>query len=351
MLVLNDTDLLQGDASSAAKVDYTLHGLVGSTLTKLGAGQLGNTPNGTLYTAGEIVVVTAITLVNTDTVACNVNLYIAPTGGSPSTRLIAKDLLLGAGYSLVFDGAKFTVMDISGEILNKTILSAASVANGGTGMSATVAYAPICGGTTTTGAMQSADTGISTSGYVLTSTGASSLPTFQAAAGGAQKALIYLGCESAYLPATNPAALLEVAGATVYGGWSYLAFDDTTSEHAIWRVPVPDYDGGNIIVTAFSKPATTPTGAVTLQYDILTIGLANSEAFNSANTVDTTVNISHVLDVTESQTDICIASATIDPANVAADDLLIIEIARDVTTDTLVGDGQLLGILLEYTRT
>jgi len=55
-----------------------------------------------------------------------------------------------------------------------------TVPNGGTGVASTTAYAPIVGGTTTTGAFQSASTGISNSGYVLTSTGASSVPTWQA---------------------------------------------------------------------------------------------------------------------------------------------------------------------------
>jgi len=165
------------------------------------------------------------------------------------------------------------------------------------------------------------------------------------------KASIWLGAEGAYLPDTNPAALVEVLGATTYGGWSYLAFDDTTSEHAIWRVPMPDYDGGNIVVTAFSKPATTPGGAVTLQYNILTIGLANSEAFNAASTSDTGVNISQAMNTTELNTDICKTSATIDPANVAADDLMVLELSRDVASDNLTGDGQLVGLLIEYTKT
>ena len=164
-----------------------------------------------------------------------------------------------------------------------------------------------------------------------------------------QTAHIYLGAESAYLPATNPAALIEVAGSTTYGGWSYLAFDDTTSEHAIWRVPVPDYDGGNIIVKAFSKPATTPSGSVTLRYNIFTIGIANSETFNTANIVNTTIDIQHNLNTTESSADIMIASATIDPANVTADDLIVIGLSREVA-DSLVGDGQLIGILIEYTK-
>jgi hypothetical protein len=59
-----------------------------------------------------------------------------------------------------------------------------NVAHGGTGDASFTAYAPVCGGTTTTGALQSAATGIGTSGYVLTSTGSSSLPSWQAAAGG-----------------------------------------------------------------------------------------------------------------------------------------------------------------------
>jgi len=55
------------------------------------------------------------------------------------------------------------------------------VVEGGTGLvTSTTAYAPICGGTTATGAFQAASTGLSTSGYVLTSNGAAALPSFQA---------------------------------------------------------------------------------------------------------------------------------------------------------------------------
>jgi hypothetical protein len=59
----------------------------------------------------------------------------------------------------------------------------AVVAGGGTGVTSTTAYAPIVGGTTTTGAFQAADTNIGTSGFVLTSTGSSSIPTWQAVPG------------------------------------------------------------------------------------------------------------------------------------------------------------------------
>ena len=56
-----------------------------------------------------------------------------------------------------------------------------SVSNGGTGVSTLTAYAPLFGGTTGTGAVQSGTVG--TSGQVLTSNGAGALPTFQAASG------------------------------------------------------------------------------------------------------------------------------------------------------------------------
>lgn len=58
-----------------------------------------------------------------------------------------------------------------------------AVADGGTGLSSATAYAVLCGGTTSTGALQSI-AGVGTSGQVLTSNGAGALPTFQAAGGG-----------------------------------------------------------------------------------------------------------------------------------------------------------------------
>lgn len=58
-----------------------------------------------------------------------------------------------------------------------------AVADGGTGLSSTTAYAVICGGTTSTNPLQSI-AGVGSAGEVLTSNGAGALPTFQAASGG-----------------------------------------------------------------------------------------------------------------------------------------------------------------------
>lgn len=59
--------------------------------------------------------------------------------------------------------------------------TALPVANGGTGDTSFTAYSVICGGTTTTGALQNVS-GVGTSGQVLTSNGASALPTWQTSA-------------------------------------------------------------------------------------------------------------------------------------------------------------------------
>jgi len=56
-----------------------------------------------------------------------------------------------------------------------------AVGQGGTGVATmTTAYAPVCAGTTATGALQVASTGLSTTGNALVSNGASALPSWQA---------------------------------------------------------------------------------------------------------------------------------------------------------------------------
>ena len=77
----------------------------------------------------------------------------------------------GGITGLIFDGFRNTIGLTGGAL---------EVPFGGTGNNAFVAYAPICGGTTTTGDLQSANTGISNSGWVLTVYSASSVPAFEA---------------------------------------------------------------------------------------------------------------------------------------------------------------------------
>lgn len=70
----------------------------------------------------------------------------------------------------------FTFPNASATVL--TTNAAVTVAQGGTGVASTTAYAVLCGGTTSTGALQSVAS-VGTAGQVLTSNGAAALPTFQ----------------------------------------------------------------------------------------------------------------------------------------------------------------------------
>lgn len=73
-------------------------------------------------------------------------------------------------------------VSIEGNVIYRAGGTDVTVSDGGTGVSTLTAYAPIFGGTTSTGAVQSGTVG--TAGQVLTSNGAGALPTFQAASGG-----------------------------------------------------------------------------------------------------------------------------------------------------------------------
>jgi hypothetical protein len=84
-----------------------------------------------------------------------------------------------ASNNVSITGGSITSNNVSitgGSITGITDLA---VTDGGTGQGSAVAYTPICGGTTTTSAYQSVASAGS-SGQVLTSNGASALPTFQA---------------------------------------------------------------------------------------------------------------------------------------------------------------------------
>lgn len=106
MICLDNTDTLEGGASVDAVVDYTVHGLVGSTFTVLADGQLSDTDPSVLYTAGAAISIVSITLVNTHTGAVNINLYLDSADGGNPRRMIPKDYTLDVGSSLHFDGQR-----------------------------------------------------------------------------------------------------------------------------------------------------------------------------------------------------------------------------------------------------
>jgi len=114
MIALDVGDKLRGDAAAASVIDYTACGIVSGIITQLADGQLAASETD-IYTAASIVAIASIVLVNADTVARTVNLYLKPASGT-SRRLIPKDLSLAAGCALLFDGSKLTVLDTSGKV-------------------------------------------------------------------------------------------------------------------------------------------------------------------------------------------------------------------------------------------
>tara|TARA_R110000822_G_scaffold66650_2_gene162622 strand:+ start:2475 stop:3257 length:783 start_codon:yes stop_codon:yes gene_type:complete len=94
------------------------------------------------------------------------------------------------------------------------LVNATPVANGGTGAATATAYAVQCGGTTSTGAHQSIAS-VGTAGQVLTSNGASALPTFQASVGGQFAYALYTSGSGNW---TCPANVTKVLAVVIGGG-------------------------------------------------------------------------------------------------------------------------------------
>lgn len=126
--------------------------------------------------------------------ACDSNVMIGNTGtDGDSNKIIIGSQGSGAGQQnfcqiagiVGVTASNPTVVTINSSTGQLGELAQLTVPLGGTGDSSFTAYAPLVGGTTTTGALQSASTGLSSSGFVLTSNGSSAVPSFQAPAYGA----------------------------------------------------------------------------------------------------------------------------------------------------------------------
>lgn len=125
---------------------------------------------GALTVSGSATLTVPLAVTSGGGGATSYTAYAPITGGTTSTGN-----LQSAGTGLSSSGLPFVSNGSSSLPSFQTL----GVPGGGTGNTSVTAYAPIVGGTTTTGALQSASTGISNSGWVLTSNGASAVPTFQ----------------------------------------------------------------------------------------------------------------------------------------------------------------------------
>jgi hypothetical protein len=142
-------------------------------------GTLSLTASSTNY----VVVAIATGVISVSTTATNWNdtdnyarVYKITTGTSTVSGT-PEDHRLAAG-GIVASGGGGGSVDLTADVTGTL-----PVANGGSGRASHTAYAVVCGGTTSTAAQQSIAS-VGTTGQVLTSNGASALPTFQTPATG-----------------------------------------------------------------------------------------------------------------------------------------------------------------------
>lgn len=153
---------------------------------------------------------------------------------------------------------------------SQPVFGTAVVAGGGTGDTSFTAYAPIVGGTTTTGALQSASSGQSNSGYVFTSTGSSSLPTWQPLGSSAVTSIT--GTANQILPATASVGAVTIS------------LTDGVSIGASFQSTTPPSHG--LLVQGSTAMGTTSV----LDQAILTIG--GTTANNAGTTAGAFINTS-----------------------------------------------------------
>ena len=123
MITLEAADLIEGDASAANVVDYIINGVQeASSVVSVKALADGQLPasKGTLYTtpASTTAIVKSVILVNADSSARTVNLYVQ-RDGSNSRRIIPENLSLEANGGSAILADQLYVFSAAGELLYK----------------------------------------------------------------------------------------------------------------------------------------------------------------------------------------------------------------------------------------
>ena len=212
-----------------------------------------------------------------------------------------------------------------------------AVADGGTGASSLTAYAVLCGGTTSTGAVQPIAS-VGTAGHVLTSNGAGALPTFQAAGGGGSGTKTY----AVLTPMTSMPPASNYATLDTRNSVAVLDFDDTTAEGAAWVSVIPEAAslGSGLIAKIHWMATTATSGAVTWEFSVERMNTdEDSDSFDTVQTgSSTTSGTSGIITVTS------ITLTTID--SVTAGDAYRVKIRRLPAdgSDTMAGDAELVAV-------
>ena len=211
----------------------TLTGFTGGVLTSNGAGVVGEvtTTNHSLLVGNSSGTITNLG------VATNGQIPIGSTGANPVLATITAgsgvSVTNGAGsITIAATGSGGTVTSITagtGITLTPSPITTTGsvaltvpvvVANGGTGDTSFTAYSVLCGGTSSTNPLQNVS-GVGTSGYILTSNGAGTLPTWQPNMGSSGGAFAFIQKQTA----ASVTSLAFTTGITSFFNEYLLMFD------------------------------------------------------------------------------------------------------------------------------
>ncbi len=276
---------------------------------------------------------------------------IATWLGTPSSANLAAAVTDETGTgALVFANSPTLVTPNLGTPSALTLTNATGlpVAGGGTGVSSLTAYAPIFGGTTSTGAVQSGTVG--TAGQVLTSNGAGAIATFQDAPSPIGRHAVYIAAGSMSPSVTGGcAALAGIASASNQPDIRTLDFDATTQEYAQFSIVMPkSWDEGTLTFIAhWSHAATTTNFGVV--WDLQAVAVSNDDtiavAYGTAQTSADTGGTTNDLYSSPESSAITVSGSP------AAEDMVFFRLSR-VTgngSDTMAIDARLHGITVYMT--
>ena len=172
-------NILTANGTTWASATPAYLGTVTSVAVSGGATGL-TTSGGPITSAGTITLAGTLAVANGGTGATATTAYAVYTGNSAGTGFAAiANGTTNQIFTATTSGAPSWSSSFTGNVTGNAtnVTGTVVVANGGTGVTSTTAYGVLCGGTTSTAAVQSVAVG--TTGQVLTSNGASALPSMQ----------------------------------------------------------------------------------------------------------------------------------------------------------------------------
>jgi len=337
----DQTITLTGDATGSGTGSFavtlaTVNANVGSFGSATQVGTFTVNAKGLLTAAGNTTITPAVSSITG--LGTNVATFLATPSSANLAAAVTDET--GSGALVFATSPTLTTPNLgTPSALTLTNATGLPVAGGGTGAASLTAYAVICGGTTSTGAVQSIAS-VGTAGQVLTSNGAGALPTFQAAGGGGGGTKTY----AVFTPLENQPPASAFATLDTRNSIAVLDFDDTTEEAAIFNgIMVEAASLGSGLIVRLHWMATTATSG-DCRWGVAFM-VMNATTDNDSDSFDTAAEATTTTEGTSGETAMTsITITTID--SMAAGDAYRLKVYRDTSdgADTMTGDAELIAV-------